>query len=205
MEQTLLMKGRSLMLTVLFTLSLAALIALSGAASKAEAQSSSAVPTSAAPGPDPLLDPDQFDQLTGCPWYMYEECATTSEDVSAALTAPTSASASPSASAPASASASAPVATASPSAPAATASPSAPAARDQYGPVPDTDAKTAAPAQTGKAKEGPDTGGRAPAPAETTEATGLPETNRNSSMLPLVLGSGALLVGGGLLARRLIR
>jgi hypothetical protein len=184
MKQILTMKGRSLMLTVLFTLSLAALIVLSGAASKAEAQSSSAVPTSAAPGPDPFLDPDQFDQLTGCPWYMYEKCAITPGDVSGAATATPSTSAT----------------TASPSA-----SATASAAGDQYGPVPDTAGKTAAPAQTGKAEKLPDTGGRTAEPLETTETTGLPEPNRNSSTLPLMLGFGALLVGGGLLARRLIR
>jgi hypothetical protein len=172
MKQFLTMKGRSLMLTVLFTLSLAALIVLSGAASKAEAQSSSAVPTSAAPGPDPFLDPDQFDQLTGCPWYMYEECAITPGDVSGAATATPSASAT----------------TASPSA-----SATASAAGDQYGLVPDTGSNAAAPGQTDKAENLPDTSGRT---AESAE---------NSSALPLMLGAGALLVGGGLLARRLIR
>lgn len=198
MKQTLTMKGRSLMLTALFTLSLAALLVISDAASKAEAQSASAVPTSPAPRPDPSLDPDQSDQLTGCPWYMYEECAITPGDVSGATTA--------SPSAPAiSASASVPATTASPSAPAASAS----AAQDQYKELPDTVGKAVASAETTEAKPlpntGPGTDGNAAAPAKTTEATGPSETHRNSSALPLMLGSGALLVGGGLLARRLIR
>ena len=179
MKQTLTMKGRSLMLAGLFALSLAALIMLSGAASKAEATTNTVLQQL---GGDGKLNSNMSEQL---------KAQNRFENSSGA-------------------------ATASPSAPATTASPSTPATRDQYGPVPDTDGKAtgpvpdtggkaAAPAQTGKAKEGPDTGGRAAAPAETTEATGLPAPNRNSSALPLTIGSGALLVGGGLLARRLIR
>jgi len=176
MEQTLLMKGRSLMLTVLFTLSLAALLMLSGAASKAEATTNTVLQQLAGDG---KLNSDMTEQL---------EAQNRLENSSGAATE---------------------TLTASPSAPAPTASPSAPptvsAAGDQYRPVPDPGAKTAAPAQTGRAEELPDTAGRTAEPAETTEATGLPKPNRNSSALPLMLGSGALLVVGGLLARRLTR
>jgi hypothetical protein len=125
-----------LMLTVLFTLSLAALIVLSGAASKAEAQS--AAPDLSATNSvlqdledDGKLNSDKSEEL---------EKWNRPENSSGAATST------------------------------ATASPSASAARSQYDePVPD------------------------------------PEPSGNSSALPLMLGSGALLVGGGLLARRLFR
>jgi hypothetical protein len=133
-----------------------------------------------------MPDPDSTDVGTGCSWDTYEDCAITDEDVSGAPTAPSTASASASASAPAT---------------------SASAAQDQYKELPDTAGKTVAPAETTQAKPlpntDPGTDGKAAAPANTTEATGPPETNRNSSTLPLMLG--ALLVGGGLLARRLFR
>ncbi len=198
----LLMKGRSLGMKLMVVVVLVTtLVGLAGTPAKAQ-DSYSWMP-----------DPDTTEIVTGCSWYMYEECAITPEDVSGAGTASpstpaTSASPSASASTPASASASAP-ASASPSTPATSASPSASAtasaAGDQYGPVPDTRGKAAPPAQTGKTEDLPNTGGRTAKPPETTEATGLPETNRNSSVLPLMVGSAALLVGGGLLARRLIR
>jgi hypothetical protein len=198
MKQTLLMKGRSLMLTVLFTLSLAALIMLSGAASKAEAQS--AAPDLSATNTvlqqledDGKLNSDMTEQL---------EAQNRLENSSGAATATPTASASAPA---ASASASVPATTASPSAPAASAS----VAQDQYKELPDTAGKAVAPAETTEAKPlpntDPGTDGNVAAPAKTTEATGPSETNRNSSVLPFMLGSSALLVGGGLLARRLIR
>jgi cytoskeletal protein RodZ len=142
MRKTLLMKGRSLMLTVLFTLSLAALLMFSGTVSKAEAQTTNTVLQQLQD--DGKLNSDVSEQL---------KAQNRLENSSGAATA---------------------TPTASPSAPATSASPSAPAtasaAGGQYGePVSD------------------------------------PETYRNSSVLPLMLGVGTLLVGGGLLARRLIR
>jgi outer membrane murein-binding lipoprotein Lpp len=198
MKQTLLMKGRSLMLTVLFTLSLATLIVLSGAASKAEAQS--AAPDLSATNTvieqledDGKLNSDVSEQL---------EAATSTASPSASASASATASPSAPSTAPASASPSA-SAIASPSAPA-----TASAAQDQYKELPDTSHKAVAPAETTEAMQlpntGPGTDGKAAAPAETTEATGPSETNRNS-VLPFMLGFGALLVSGGLLARRLIR
>jgi LPXTG-motif cell wall-anchored protein len=120
---------------------------------------------------------DPYDWGTGCDWASAPDC---SLDSGGAATGSSSPSPTPTASP-----------TASPSA-SPTASPTASAAQDQYQERPDTEGKAVAPAQTTEAKQLPNTGG-------------LPETNRNSSMLPLVLGSSALLVGGGLLARRLIR
>jgi hypothetical protein len=189
MTQILTTKGRSLMLMVLFALSLAVLIVLSGAASRAEAQDVSATNTVLQQlEDDGKLNSDMKEELEM--WNRIENSSGAATATPTALPTATP-TASPSA---------------LPSAPATTASPSASAAGEQYSePLPDTGGETAAPAQTGKAEEVPDTGGRAAAPAETTEATGLPEPNRNSSALPLMLGAGALLVGGGLLARRLIR
>lgn len=118
------------------------------------------------------------DPLTGCSWAYAPECAHTQGfDTGNPSASPT---ASPTASA-------SPTPTATP-----TASPTASAAQDQYQGRPDTDGKVVAPAETTEAKQLPNTGG-------------LSETDRNSSMLPLLLGSSALLVGGGFLARRLIR
>src|SRR3712207_2660426 len=115
MTQILTTKGRSLMLMVLFALSLAVLIVLSGAASRAEAQDVSATNTvlQQLEG-DGKLNSDVSEQL---------EAQNRLENSSGAAT-------------------------------------------EQY---------------------------REPEP----------EPNHNSSALPLMLGSGALLVGGGLLARRL--
>jgi hypothetical protein len=189
MKQILTMKGRSSGIKLMMVL-VVTLVGLGGTPAIAQT--------------DPFLDPDQFDWGTGCPWYMYEDCATTPEDIPGAASAPSTASPTASPSASATASASAP-ATASASAPAASAS----AAQDQYKELPDTAGKTVAPAETTQAKQlpntDPGTDGKAAAPANTTEATGPPETNRNISALPLMFGFGALLVGGGLLARRLFR
>jgi hypothetical protein len=184
MNQTLLMKSRSLMVTVLLALSLAALIMLSGAASKAEAQSAAPDVSATNTVLEQLEDDGELDSnVSDSPGFPSVTPSTATDVGTATSTA--------SASAPASASA------------------TASAAQDQYQERPDTDGKAVASAETTEAKQLPNTGsgtdGKVAAPAETTEATGLQETNRNSSVLPLVLGSSALLVGGGLLARRLIR
>jgi LPXTG-motif cell wall-anchored protein len=175
-KQILQIKGRSLSV-MLMVAALGAMLVGLLASTPATAQDGWSVPDY---GPDPT-----YDYGTGCDWASAPDC---SLDGGGATASPNP---SPSPS------------------PTPNATPAASAAQDQYQERPDTDGKAVAPAETTQAKQlpntGPGTDGKAAAPAQTTEATGLPETNRNSSMLPLVLGSGALLVGGGLLARRLIR